>query len=79
MAVYNAEPVAVPPATLSIFPIKKKPATDMHVIDEDGVRKRVGLDETWRPPPLPLDMDPVEELLEPAKNLSKRYKFVIYF
>ena len=44
------------------------------IVIEDGIRKRLEEEMDWRPPPLPPDIDPVEELIEPPKELQRRFK-----
>ena len=47
--------------------------TETVVIDH-GLRTRLEEEKEYRPPPLPPDIDPVEELVEPPKDLRRRFK-----
>lgn len=44
------------------------------IVIENGVRKRLEEEKEYRPAPLPPDIDLVEELIGPPKELPKRYK-----
>lgn len=44
------------------------------IVIQNGVRKRLEEEKEYRPPPLPPDIDPVEEVLEPPKELPRRFR-----